>query len=404
MARAILQISPGHTFGQWTVIRYTGTVKNNRSIHWFCRCSCGAERNIRSDHIRHVKWTRCHRCAVTKHGCSTRARTTPAYRSWKAMIQRCTNPNHQEYPTYGGRGIVVCERWRSFTNFLADMGERPTVKHELDRIEVDGHYAPDNCRWATRGEQCRNMRRNVSLTFNGETLVITDWATRLGLPVGTLQSRFRKGWNVKDILTTPVFTLFRHRDRQQSAAYQPLQVADLAIDISHLEEIPNDPPAFQPSTANNVRHGMYKSVEYRTYMHMKDRCLNPRCKAYPDYGGRGIMICKQWLESFQSFYADMGPRPSPNHELDRIDNSEGYSPGNCRWAIRAQQLRNTRRTHLITYQGVTMALIDWANILGMSYMTLGARINNYGWTIERALSVPPQRRNGKGREPSVLRQ
>lgn len=85
---------------------------------------------------------------------------TPTYRSWRAMLSRCENPNATGYGRYGGRGITVCDRWRAdFTAFLADMGERPSIDHSIDRIDTDGNYEPSNCRWATRSEQQQNKRR-----------------------------------------------------------------------------------------------------------------------------------------------------------------------------------------------------------------------------------------------------
>ena len=93
-----------------------------------------------------------------KHGFARPGKEAPEYRAWAALRNRCSNPNHDAYKNYGGRGIKVCERWNDFLAFLEDMGPRPSPKHSIDRINNDGNYEPDNCRWATRSEQCRNMR------------------------------------------------------------------------------------------------------------------------------------------------------------------------------------------------------------------------------------------------------
>jgi hypothetical protein len=116
------------------------------------------------------------------------------------MIQRCTNPNNPRYARYGGRGIAVCERWRSFESFLQDMGPRPEGK-TLDRVNVDGDYEPGNCRWATPAEQNRNMKRNRVLEWNGRSLCVCDWAKQLGISPITLRSRLRLGWTVEQALT-----------------------------------------------------------------------------------------------------------------------------------------------------------------------------------------------------------
>lgn len=124
---------------------------------------------------------------------------TPTYQVWQNMKARCTNKNLPRYPRYGGRGIRVCERWLSYENFLADMGEKPHGM-SIDRIDNDGDYAPENCRWADKRIQNANKSTNVYLEHNGERLCITDWAERLGVNPRSLKHRLDRGWPVSSIL------------------------------------------------------------------------------------------------------------------------------------------------------------------------------------------------------------
>lgn len=116
------------------------------------------------------------------------------------MFQRCNRPNFLDYKNYGGRGITVCERWRSFENFLKDMGERP-LGTSIHRINNDLGYSPDNCRWATFKEQQNKKRTCRYLTFNGDTKTITEWAEQFSINIGTLTYRIRKGWPLEMALT-----------------------------------------------------------------------------------------------------------------------------------------------------------------------------------------------------------
>jgi hypothetical protein len=112
----------------------------------------------------------------------------PTYLSWHCMKQRCLNPNNLNFYNYGGRGIRVCERWLTFSNFLADMGERPEGT-SLDRIDVDGDYAPQNCRWVTQKQQTNNMRKTFWVTYKGERLSLQMLSDRLGIDRYTLRRR-----------------------------------------------------------------------------------------------------------------------------------------------------------------------------------------------------------------------
>jgi hypothetical protein len=127
-------------------------------------------------------------------------RGTRTYRIWQAMLTRCRNPNVLCAKHYSGRGITVCERWQKFENFLADMGEAP-AKHSIDRINNDGNYELENCRWATQAQQMSNMRSNVFIEFQGLRLIRTEWERRLGLGKTTIRERLRKGWTIAEALT-----------------------------------------------------------------------------------------------------------------------------------------------------------------------------------------------------------
>jgi hypothetical protein len=154
----------GTVVGAWTVLgvgRKERLPKGSR-VFWLCRCKCGTEREIISAVLRSGRSKSCgcetsEAIAASKrdHGETKRGYQSRAYRTWANMINRCTNPKRREWHRYGGRGITVCERWRDFKNFKADMGDPPPGL-TLDRINNSGNYEPGNCRWATRKEQTAN--------------------------------------------------------------------------------------------------------------------------------------------------------------------------------------------------------------------------------------------------------
>ena len=136
----------------------------------------------------------------------------------------------------------------------------------------------------------------------------------------------------------------------------------------------------------NKKHGMSFSREYRTWESMIARCECETNREYSDWGGRGIKVCERWHD-FNNFYADMGKRP-PNTTLDRIDNNGNYEPSNCRWANAKTQANNRRSNTLITFNGKTQTLQQWADETGIYKNTISMRINHYGWSIEKALTTP----------------
>jgi hypothetical protein len=136
----------------------------------------------------------------------------------------------------------------------------------------------------------------------------------------------------------------------------------------------------------HLRDGAAFSPEYRAWKAMIERCENPRCKFYRNYGGRGISVHASWRKSFATFLADTGNRPTDKHSLDRIDNDRGYEPGNVRWALRCQQNRNRRGLRLLTFQGRTACAQEWADITGIRVTTIVSRLVR-GWSVERALTT-----------------
>lgn len=135
-----------------------------------------------------------------------------------------------------------------------------------------------------------------------------------------------------------------------------------------------------------VRHRMHNSPEYFSWSSMKTRCLNPNCNAYKNYGGRGITICEQWINSFSAFLADMGPRPE-GFSLDRVDSNGNYEPGNCRWASRKQQNRNTSRSIKATVNGETRSLRDIADQAGVSPGLLYSRFSQHPEKVDQIASM-----------------
>lgn len=136
----------------------TGKRTKNRSIVWKCQCKCGNFTEVPTSDLRR-KHTKSCGCLVKKHGHSPwRKKPSITYNAWANMIQRCSNSNHKNYKHYGGRGIIVCKRWKEFKNFLVDMGKKP-IGLTLDRIDVNGDYCSKNCRWATWKQQANNKRK-----------------------------------------------------------------------------------------------------------------------------------------------------------------------------------------------------------------------------------------------------
>lgn len=194
-----ISIPIGTRFGRLVCKEEVGR-KNGRRF-FFCVCDCGNFKQVSIDRLRNGKTKSCG-CLRTeicknisvKHGLYG----TRAYNTWCNMKSRCRNPNNKKYYRYGGRGIIVCDEWLDFKRFYNDMGD-PSEGMSLDRVDNDGNYCKENCRWADQKTQSRNTKRNVYIEIEGETKCMTDWCTEKDIDVGTVNARRKRGCSLNDL-------------------------------------------------------------------------------------------------------------------------------------------------------------------------------------------------------------
>lgn len=190
----------GNKFGELLVLECAGKDKNGKYL-WLCSCTCGKRKIIRGNHLCSgaSKSCGCKEAVKKTHGMTH----TKEYNTWRGMIARCTYVKHPQFMDYGGRGIRVCKRWLSFSNFYADMGVRPRGMC-LERIDNNGNYEPKNCKWISQPKQSRNRRGNRLITWGDKTRCMSEWAEIKGIKAMTLQRRLNLGWGVGKCLTTPI--------------------------------------------------------------------------------------------------------------------------------------------------------------------------------------------------------
>jgi hypothetical protein len=199
----------GRYFGRLTVICFDG-IKAHHRAYWICKCECGQIKSI-CGHDLTTGYTKSCGCLrienghnlLTKHGESR----TRLYYIHQSMKQRCNDKNHHAYKDYGGRGIIVCDEWLDFPafhNWAIENGYRENMGLSIDRINVNGNYCPQNCRWAMIDTQSNNKRSNKYLELNGERHSIAEWAKILGGSTSLIHARLRKGWSIEKAISTPV--------------------------------------------------------------------------------------------------------------------------------------------------------------------------------------------------------
>lgn len=233
----------GEKFGRLSVLRRGTSDPNHNGARWICLCDCGNETLVTSWRLTAGRTKSCgcigrlsaHR---VRHGHARNGKQTRIYWIWLDMIERCERPRHAAFADYGGRGIKVCTRWRQdFRTFLADVGERPSPQHTLDRRNVDGDYEPDNVRWATRKEQARNKRNNLIVVFRGRAMSLAEAVEISGVNYHTAYNRLHDGCSVEEALRPG--RRRRKRTGPPTATMAALGRAALAagLTIAEIEEI-----------------------------------------------------------------------------------------------------------------------------------------------------------------------
>lgn len=213
----------GQKFGRLTVLHADGRIRSE--VAWVCRCECGAVVRTTKNHMSSGNTQSCG--CLAKENSSARAVVHGRYKApsgsykvaafacWKAILKRCLDEQSEDWPRYGGVGITVCEQWMSFENFLADMGDRPSKKHTVDRIDGTKGYEPGNCRWATRRQQSDNRTVTVWVEHDGQKRSIREWSELTGLNYATIKSRIASGWDVGRALTEPTHPNGRRRSESE---------------------------------------------------------------------------------------------------------------------------------------------------------------------------------------------
>lgn len=203
----MLNVKIGDKFGRLTIIGHVEK-QNGKNRRVSCLCDCGNKRVVQTANLTsgHTVSCGCYHSEMTTSRNATHGQSrTKAYRTWQEMKVRCYKKDSHAYYRYGGRGIEVCERWMVFENFFEDMG-KPLPGQQIDRIDNDGGYFPENCRWVYPKENSRNRSSNRLIECDGETKTIAQWAEDSGMKIGTLWARIKRDVDLKTAISKPLRT------------------------------------------------------------------------------------------------------------------------------------------------------------------------------------------------------
>jgi hypothetical protein len=334
---------------------------------------------------------------------------------WHNMISRCTNPQNPGYANYGGRGIAVCEEWLdgfdAFRIWAVSSGYSQVLS--LDRIDVNGNYEPANCRWTTIMVQANNRRGG----FKSKSIIrppkpvpiqpqpvpdVVDELSRFDATRAILlkqRPKTNKPIKLNPLTIIGSLTLlgetFRLRDGKRTWTAGVFGCQCGRVVVLKASSVGKDWFTCGKGHKGSKPTSISKSFKrlYQVWMSMKQRCLNPKSQEYPRYGERGIQVCREWSESFESFLrwaATAGYRDGLS--IDRIDVDRDYSPSNCRWATPLEQSLNKRlavpgvinaskRLRLVTINGTTKPISHWtdSDACAVDVHTVYKRIKK-GWS------------------------
>jgi hypothetical protein len=341
-----------------------------------CDCDCGGECVVILSRLKlgFVKSCGCYYTVKDKAGNSVESSkhgdyNKRLYKIYNSTKNRCKGKTKENYDKYKSRGISLCEEWKNnYVNFRSWSIENGyTDDLILERIDTKLGYSPDNCRWVTWQTKSHNTDRNIFLTLDGETKIITDWARdkRCSVSAKTINFRISRGWSDEEAITIPKGGVGPNRHNQNR----------------HI----------QNRTRPKCNHGLSHTNLHAIWSGMRSRCNQVNAYNYPRYGGRGITICDEWENDFVAFYEWATHNGYEDGlTIDRIDNDGNYCPENCRWATHAEQNDNRPSNFLITAFGETKRLSDWAKDerCVVTRRLIRLRIKQCGWQSEKAIITP----------------
>lgn len=339
-----------------------------------CLCDCGKTINVRLTTINKKRIKSCgcyHKNHAIMHGkCGTRL-----YRIYCAMKTRCFNKNTLSYKYYGKRGIGVCKEWLDdftiFEKWALENGYQKTLT--LDRIDINSNYTPDNCKWTTYKEQANNKTTNYNILAFGESKTAKQWSEDERCPnlnVGVIIYRINHNWSNEEAITTPPL--------KNKIMGGPNKANLSKVDYSHNRN------------ERGCSHGLSKTRIHRIWSAMKARCYNTNHSRYYCYGAKGICVCDEWKNSFQTFYEwAINNGYKDNLSIERLDNNDNYCPDNCMWATTKEQAYNKTSTVIVSAFGEEKNLLEWENDgrTKVNKKTLARRIR-LGWNTEKAITQP----------------
>lgn len=189
----------GQRFGKLTVTGLDPVRSSTGSCRWICDCDCGGSTVVQTENIKRGHTTSCG-CAFKEAHTTHGERYNPEYQVWANMLKRCQNENDPTFKYYGARGIRVCPQWQTYEGFIADMGHRPSSDHSIERRDVNGHYEPGNCYWATNDVQMNNRTNSVVHHVNGKRMTNAEVARSIGISPSAVTQRLARGFTIEEVI------------------------------------------------------------------------------------------------------------------------------------------------------------------------------------------------------------